>query len=867
MVVKLVVAEKPSVARDIVKALTAKKGVVFTQERWGFSSPSWWVAAARGHLLSEANPDVYDPALKEWSLESLPIVPNPVQFVPRDSDSAALLGTLSKLMNDPAVGVVVNACDAGREGELIFKLVYQHANCGKRVERAWFSSMTADTLVAALDNPRPDSDMAGLEAAARCRSKADWLIGMNSTRAATVKLTGGRELLSLGRVQTPTLALVVERDWAIAEFTPSPFWLVKGTFTFTQPGVDPSVLTATHHSRADDGEGWVVSKFTDEKVADAVCVRVRGQGATVTEDAASVETSRAPRLFDLTTLQREANTLFGFSAADTLRLAQLCYEEYKVLTYPRTDSEFLPKDMEAGVVGLLTQLSTHTTAGREVAQVAAGLVADPDISRRVGKVVNDAKVTDHHAIIPTGVELPADVPGDVFNVYTLVLRRTLAAVSAPAVFNKRVVMVEVASGGGSGSVDVFRASGRTMTEEGWMGVYPPKRLGQPATDDTSQSGDSDDGDGVQDGVGLPMRVLKVGQSGVTTGSELVERTTHPPKHFTDATLLAAMSTAGRLVDDEELAAAMKDSGLGTPATRAAMIEKLLAVGYLERSRRNIRATQKGRALIGVLGDHVLTSPEVTGRWELGLKRLERTPAADVPAVVGRFNTAIVELTTSTVEWFRSVDAAGFTTAEVLGDCPVSGCGGNIVSRKSSWSCDSWKSKDEPGCGFVIWKKQSGRTLTRAAALKMLQQSDGTVKQRQPRVELCDCPSEGCGGKVVVGEKAYGCSSWTPPKKRGEPAGGCGFVLWRTRRDGTVLDDQSALRLIGEGVSDRKPEREKLADCPKPKCRGHIVETAKAFSCDSWSPKRKGCGTTLWKTDKQGNIVVTRDNLLEKLARM
>lgn len=848
MTTRLVIAEKPSVARDIASALTKVKGVRFTTQPWGFTSPDWRIASARGHLVAEAPPEAYNPAWKKWALDTLPIIPNPPKFTARNSDAAALLATLTRLINDADVDEVVNACDAGREGELIFKLIYAHSRATKPVTRAWFSSMTAQTLCDALDHLRPDRDMVPLEAAARARAEADWIIGINATRAATVRL-GGRELLSLGRVQTPTLALVVARDLAIAGFSSQDYWHVRGTFTFPAAGGDAAAtLTALHQTRAEDdtaGQPLRASRFDDDSGAQAVCARVGGQPARVVADTCTPEVSKPPHLFDLTTLQKEANKLYGFSAARTLTIAQACYEEHKILTYPRTDAAWLPTDMAATVPGLLTALAGQSDVDSEVAATAGALAGAADVAARVAGVVDDSKVTDHHAIIPTGAPVPSGLPTDAARIYDLVVRRLVAALSDKATYDRRTIEIFL-----PGTDDTFRTSGRTLTAPGWTEVYPPKRAGASSDEDAS---DDEAGDAT-----LPA--LPADAQGTTAKAEPLKRSTKPPKHYTDATLLAAMSTAGKLVDDE-LAAAMKDSGLGTPATRAATIERLIKVGYLARSGRYIKASQKAVALIGLMDGHTLTSPEVTGKWEHALKKIEQADPQAAPGMAAQFTAAIHKMAASTVEWFRTVDDAGFTTDDVLGPCPVPGCGGRIVARKQSWSCDSWRSKEEPGCGWVCWRKQGGKNLTRAQALTILNNSDGTVVARVPRTEIADCPTPGCDGKVLAGAKAYGCSTWTPKTP------GCGFVLFRNRKDGAVLDDASARGMIAAGVNDRKAEREKLAPCPKPRCKGYIVETERAFSCDSWRPGKKGCGTTLWKTDRAGNVLVTADTLAEKLAEL
>ncbi len=858
MTTRLVLAEKPSVARDIAEALKSRRSVDFTRTPWGFSSANWMVCSARGHLLSEAEPEAYDPALKEWSLETLPIVPETVRFVPRDGDSAKLLGELVNLLTSASVDVVVNACDAGREGELIFKLIYDYSGSRKPVERAWFSSMTPDTLIDALENPRPDREMKPLEAAAKARSSADWLVGINATRAATVKLDV-HQLVSLGRVQTPTLALVVARDLSIENFVAEPYYVVSARADFTG-GTDVPIL-GWHQSHKEGstpspeaeneaggassaGGSWTLTRFAEKAAAEAVAGRVRGTPVHLLSDEKNRVRSRAPKLFDLTTLQKEANKLFGYSAARTLEIAQACYEQHKILTYPRTDSSYLPTDMAGPAERLLGTLAGQPLGS--LAAVAGQLRTAADLTERIGRVLDDTKVTDHHAIIPTGTAPPGGLDEATRAVYGLVMRRFLAALSDEALYDKRVILFEARSG------DVFKTTGRTVVAPGWTTIYPGPKAGPDEAAATPA------GEGDEDGELPELRTT----DSVADEAAVHDRVTSPPQAYTDASLLSAMASAGRALEDSELAEAMKESGLGTPATRAAIIERLLSIKYLERKGKYLRSTRKARNVIGLLEGQILTSAEVTGRWERALGRIESASVESADELATRFGEAVKSMVAGLVAWFSGLDTSDFSIDEVLGPCPVAGCGGQIVERKSSWSCNSWKSAEEPGCGFTIWKTQDGKRITARKAASILASSDGVVAAKAERRVLCACPSEGCGGEILVKAKSYSCSSWTSPKETG-----CGFVLWKERRDGTVLDDDGALALIQSGTSDRRAEAELLAKCPKPRCKGWIVEREKSFSCNSWSPKKKGCGTTLWKFARDGTVLITRETLDSELAKL
>jgi DNA topoisomerase III len=841
---RLFIAEKPSVAADVARAL-ATRGERFQRTPWGWESPNWLVASARGHLVAEVDPDRYDERYKVWRLEDLPIIPERVLYQPRDRDSATLLKTLKGLIDRADVTSVVNGCDAGREGELIAKLVLQASRNTKPVERAWFSSMTADAILDALDHLRPDAEMQPLEAAARCRAEADWLVGINATRAATVHLSR-RELLSLGRVQTPTLALIVTRDAEIANFTAAAYFTVTGRFaTITD------TFTATWFTKAADAER---TRFDQRADADAVVARCAGRLARVAVATTDAATVKAPKLFDLTTLQQEANKRYGFPASKTLVAAQALYETHKALTYPRTDSNFVTADMVTTLPGVLAQVraANPDLAGHVDAVIARNQFA---------VVVNDAKVTDHHAIIPTGgTHNLAALSLDERRIYDLVTRRFLAALSAPAEFLKSEIVVEI----DNAERDTFRARGRVPVALNWQAIYPGPRItapGKTTTDDAdSTDADTDGSAAPDDETETTLPALTPGEPLGVEALDVHDKMTTPPSHFTDASLLGAMATAGRLVDDEELAAAMRDSGLGTPATRASILERLIKVGYLERKGKTLRATTKAHALLGALHGHALTSPEMTGGWERRLREIERTAPGTEVAMREQFLADIRAFTTDTVAWIAKLDTTGFSTADVLGPCPITGCSGSVVERAKSWSCTSWRSKEEPGCGFAIWKEQSGRKLSKSQAAKLLADAPPTIAARVEKVIVAPCPSAGCDGNIVARDKGYSCDSW-----RSKDAPGCGFVIWKSNRDGTVIDLDAAKVMIARGETNAAPRAEVLRPCPAARCKGGIVERATSFSCNSWSPKSKGCGTVVWKTDKAGTTLVTRDTLDEALA--
>jgi DNA topoisomerase III len=669
----LVIAEKPSVGRDLTRALPG----AFQKHEGYLESESHVVTWAVGHLVQLAEPDEYDPKYKKWRMADLPIVPDEFRLVVRDERSKKQFGVINKLVKRDDVDGVVNACDAGREGELIFAWTYEKANARKPVERLWLSSMTSAAIKSAFSSLRPANEFARLEQAARSRSEADWIVGMNSTRAATIRLRSSFDgAVSLGRVQTPTLAILARREEEIAAFVPEPYWLVDAEF---EPSAGES--GRRYHGRYHAG---AQPRMKTAEEAQAIVAAVRDQPGEITKLEKTTKKERAPLLYDLTSLQRDANTRFGFSARRTLAAAQRLYEEHKALTYPRTNSRFLPSD----IVGELKPTAA-LVGGRSEYAKAAAYVASLDVLP-LGRVVNDAKVTDHHAIIPTNTSHPVDrMSDDDKRVYDMVVRRFLAVFHPEAVFENTRLETTVAE-------HVFRTRGRVLVVPGWRGVY-----GEGLSD--GSSGEDDDGGDQQ----LPK--LDQGEAVRTLDVESLEKVTKPPRRYSDASLLGAMETAGKLVDDDELREAMKDSGIGTPATRAAIIERLIDVGYVEREGRSLVCTEKGTNVIKFLGEHALTSPSLTGDWEHRLGRIEEGEESRE-----RFMHDIAEFARETVGVLDEKLKEVRIPRANLGPCPV--CGRDIVENRKGFSC--W-SREDPGCGFVIWKSKAGKTLPIAVARELI----------------------------------------------------------------------------------------------------------------------------------------------------
>ncbi len=677
----LVIAEKPSVGRDITRVLP---GPFEKHEGW-LEGPEHVVSWAVGHLVQLAEPEEYDARFKRWRMADLPIVPDRFKLVVRDERSKKQMSVVTRLLRRDDVDRVVNACDAGREGELIFAYLYEKALGGagkqdgagakKPVERLWLSSMTKSAMQEAFGTLRPGADLAQLEAAARSRSEADWIVGMNATRAATIRLRSSFDgAVSLGRVQTPTLAILARREEEIRAFVPEPYWLVDATFAADGERVYEGRFHRGANPRLDAADA-----------ARAVVDAVRGGRGAITKLDRTTRKDRPPLLYDLTSLQRDANTRFGFSARRTLAAGQRLYEEHKVLTYPRTSSRFLSSDMIAEIKPTARHVGEH----REYAR-AAEYVASLDLLP-LARVVDDARVTDHHAIIPTNASHRLDkLSDDDRRIYDLVARRFLAVFHPEAVFENTRVETTVEG-------HVFRTRGKVLLVPGWRGVYGELAEGEAA------GADDDEGREQQ----LPR--LDRGEAADVRAVEALEKVTKPPRRYTDASLLAAMETAGRLVDDEALREAMKDSGIGTPATRAAIIERLIDVGYVEREGRALVATEKGMGVVRLLDNHPLTSPGLTGDWEKRLAQIERGECSRE-----RFMSDIAGFASETVHELDAKLKDVRIPRANLGPCPV--CGHDIVENRKGFSC--W-SREDPGCGFVIWKSKAGKQLPPAVARELI----------------------------------------------------------------------------------------------------------------------------------------------------
>jgi DNA topoisomerase-3 len=707
---RLIVTEKPSMGRDVAATLGAtRRGEGFiTGER---DIVTWCI----GHLVELDDPDAYDPALKSWRLEQLPILPEHFKYHPveRTRDQFAVI---RDLMSRADVEEIVNAADAGREGELIFDLVYVLARCRKPVRRLWVSSLTRDAIIEGFQKLRPAEEYRGLRDSAHARQQSDWLVGINATRAQTVKArrAGHEGVFSLGRVQTPTLALIVGRDREIAEFVPATYYEVFADFE-TEAGAYRGVWVGKKGARLDQKEE-----------AEAIAARVRGVRGAVAKVERKSAKERAPLLYDLTTLQRAANARFGFTATRTLELAQSLYEK-KCLTYPRTSSRHLSKSVAA-------EASLHVGAVNfgPYAKFCETILARGEL-KLTSRHVDDKKVSDHHAIIPTTQRLnPSSLSPEEKRIYDAVARRFLAAFYPDAELERTTINTEVAG-------EQFITRGTVVVKAGWREVDPPGR---------EKSADADEGEETE----LPR--VKEKDAALAANAEAVAKQTKAPPRYTDAALLGAMETAGKKIEDEELRLAMRDSGLGTPATRASIIETLLKREYVARDKKSIVATPKGIALIRMLPSPLLKSAELTGMWEQKLVRMARgeyaleTFMGEVRAMV----TGLVrEIASAEIE--RGTTAAGARRevprpAGAL-DCPKckrESRAGFLVERESTYGKFIACSEGRETCGYLSDRPKNAKQR-KALIATVCQACNGAMRLRIPsekgRRTSLECTKQGC----------------------------------------------------------------------------------------------------------------------------
>ena len=687
---KLVIAEKPSVAMSLAAVLGA------TERKDGYLEGSGYLVSwCVGHLLELAQPEAYKEQYAKWRYEDLPILPENWKYeVPKDKKTQ--LALLCRLMKDKRVDSVVCATDAGREGELIFRLVYEYAGCNKPMERLWISSMEDAAIREGFDRLRPGSDYDKLYDAAVCRAGADWLIGINATRLFSV-LYG--VTLNVGRVMSPTLALLVQRESDIESFISKPFYV---------PEITCGGFTAS-------GE-----KMTERSEAEKIRMDCDHNSAFVRSVEKQVKTIQPPRLYDLTTLQRECNRIYGYTAQQTLDYVQSLYEK-KLATYPRTDSQYLTKDMQATAASLILWLRNNMPFGK-------GCAGEPDIDR----VTDDSKVTDHHAIIPT-VEIArtdlSELPSGERDVLTLLAVRLLCATTQANRFEAVTAILDCQG-------HTFTAKGKTILQSGWKEVERIHRMSIRQSETERRENED---------AALP--VLKEGQTFETVSASLREGKTSPPKHYTEDTLLSAMENAGAedMPDDAER------KGLGTPATRAATLEKLVSAGFVQRKKKQLIPTEKGKNLIAVLPDNI-KSPILTAEWESMLKQVEHgeLSATSFMDQIADMSRTLVKEHTAPEERFADLfPSSKGTVHEAVGVCPR--CGAPVYEGKKGFFCDNRE------CSFALWKdnrffSSKKKSITKSVAAALLKEGrismSGLYSEKTGKTYDAEVILDDTGGKYV-----------------------------------------------------------------------------------------------------------------------
>lgn len=655
---KLILAEKPSVASDIARALGG-----FTRHDDYFENDNFVLSSAVGHLLELVCPEEFEVKRGKWSFAHLPVIPPHFDLQPVEK-TAARLRTVTRLMKRKDVDGLINACDAGREGELIFNYIAQHAKNKKPVQRLWLQSMTPQSIRDGFSRLRQGEDMRGLADAAVCRSESDWLVGINGTRAMTAfnSKTGGFHLTTVGRVQTPTLAIVVERERKIREFKPRSYWEVEADFAVAAGHYTGKWIDEKFNGKKDD-EHARADRLWNEAQAKDIVARCQGQPGIISEEA-KPESRQSPLLFDLTSLQREANARFGFSAKTTLSMAQALYEKHKVLTYPRTDSRCLPEDYVGSVNATLDLLANDAKLTRYSPFAHTLLQRGIPVNKRI---FNNSKISDHFAIIPT-TQAPKNLSEAEEKIYDLVTKRFLSVFYPPAEFLVTTRITRVAG-------EPFKTEGKVLVKPGWLAIY----------------GRENEGEGSLVAV-APQEQAKVCEMTIQA------RETRPPARYNEATLLSAMEGAGKMVDDEELKAAMAGRGLGTPATRAQIIENLIGEQYMLREGRELQPSAKAFSLMTLLkglGVKELVQPELTGEWEYKLAQIEKgdLSRADFMREIGDMTRRIVD---SAKQYEADTVPGDF--GELQAPCPK--CGGKIRETYKKFQCNS--------CDYSLWKIVAGR---------------------------------------------------------------------------------------------------------------------------------------------------------------
>jgi DNA topoisomerase-3 len=782
----LIIAEKPSVANDIAKTLGG-----FTKHDEYFESDEYVLSSAVGHLLEIAVPEEHDVKRGKWSFAHLPMIPpyfalNPI------AKTESRLKVLNKLIKRKDVSALINACDAGREGELIFRLIAQNAKAKQPVKRLWLQSMTPASIREGFTKLRSDEEMLPLADAARCRSEADWLIGINGTRAMTAfnSKEGGFYLTTVGRVQTPTLSIVVEREDKIKRFVSRDYWEVRAEFICAAGIYEGRWLDQGFKKDETDPEKRA-ERLWSRAAADTIAMACKGRPGKVTEESKPT-TSMAPALFDLTSLQREANGRFGFSAKNTLGLAQALYEKHKVLTYPRTDSRHLPEDYVATVKETMVSLAENNNYHQFAKQITDKGWVKPN-----KRIFDNTKISDHFAIIPTTLA-PKNLSEPEQKLYDLVTRRFMAVFFPPAEFQVTTRYTEV-------SGHQFKTEGKVMTNPGWLAIY-----GKEAASDSDKE-DNTGGNLVPVAKGEQVHTESVTANGLVT---------KPPARYTEATLLSAMEGAGKLIDDDELRDAMAGKGLGTPATRAAIIEGLLGERYLLREGRELMPTAKASQLMTLLrglGVNELTAPELTGEWEYKLSQMEKGKISRE-----EFMREIEKMTQIIVKRAKEYNNDTIPGDYATLSTPCPNCGGVVKENYRRFACTK--------CEFNMSKTPGSRQFEIAEVEELLK--NRTIGPMQ-------------GFRSKMGRPFAAILRIV----RDEEIKNCKLEFDFGQNDGGGED--------GEGVD--FTGQTALGPCPK--CAAGVFEMGLAYVCQHSVAKPKTCDF------RSGRIILQQEILPEQMAKL
>ncbi len=791
----LIIAEKPSVASDIAKSLGG-----FTKHEDYFESDQYIVSSAVGHLLEISAPEEYDVKRGKWSFANLPVIPPNFALNPI-AKTEARLKVLNRLLKRKDVSTLINACDAGREGELIFRLIAQYAKAKQPIQRLWLQSMTPTAIRDGFSRLRSDQDMMPLADAARCRSEADWLIGINGTRAMTAfnSKEGGFYLTTVGRVQTPTLSIVVEREEKIKNFVARDFWEVHAEFVCAA-GIYHGRWLDTQHKKEENDPEKRAERLWSRAAAESIVAACRDKLGIVKEESKPT-TSMSPALFDLTSLQREANSRFGFSAKNTLGLAQALYEKHKVLTYPRTDSRHLPEDYIATAKQVLETVAENHNYQRFAAQIL-----DKNWVKPNKRIFDNTKISDHFAIIPTTMA-PKNLSEPEQKLYDLVTKRFMAVFFPAAEFQVTTRFTEV-------SGHQFKSEGKVMTNPGWLAIY-----GKEVVDESEKNAEKSAEKSEKNTI---LAAVAPGEKVKTEDVSIHDLITKPPARYTEATLLSAMEGAGKLLDDDDLRVAMAGKGLGTPATRAAIIEGLLTEKYLLREGREMMPTAKAFQLMTLLrglGVNELTAPELTGEWEYKLSQIEKGKISRE-----EFMREIAQMTQIIVKRAKEYDSDTIPGdyATLVTPCP--NCGGVVKENYRRFACTQ--------CEFSIGKTPGSRQFETVEVEELLK--NRTIGPLQGFRSKMGRPFAAIL-KIVRDEEIHNYK--------------LEFDFGQNDEAGTE-GEQEGVDFTGQTA---------LGPCPK--CNHSVYEMGLAYVCEKTVAKPKACDF------RSGRIILQQEILPEQMSKL